>query len=166
MDRVFAATRFPAPQANFFKEYSRYTFKKVAPSQKRRGLIELVVRWIIMLMRDHWCATLLNNMMTRRWLILSGVYQGCRKAPNEYGGVMSLEQHIIEAAEDVVGYCVQQQHKQRQALNFLYADDCTKVLWDIRTCVDTALDLFPVQFSEKAHRTHRRIERSIFCVLG
>eukprot|EP01047_Picozoa_sp_COSAG01_P084383 COSAG01_NODE_18089_length_1101_cov_3.716567_1_plen_66_part_01 len=27
MDRVFAATRTPAPQANFFKEYSRYTLK-------------------------------------------------------------------------------------------------------------------------------------------
>jgi hypothetical protein len=122
-----------------------------------------LVQWIIMLMRDHWCAAILNEELTRRWLILSGVYQGCRKAPTEYGGVMSLEQHIVAASEEIVGYYVPQQHGQRQALNFLYADDCSKVLWDTRTCVDTALDLEVVwsagtggKHSEEKQRTSGR----------
>jgi hypothetical protein len=37
MDRVFSPTRFLAPQANFFKEYSRYTLKKSAPLSKEEG---------------------------------------------------------------------------------------------------------------------------------
>eukprot|EP01047_Picozoa_sp_COSAG01_P094675 COSAG01_NODE_25538_length_741_cov_1.563863_1_plen_166_part_00 len=95
-----------------------------------------LVQWIIMLMRDHWCAAILNDVLTWSWLILSGVYQGCRKAPNEYGGVVGLEQHIVAAAEEIIGYHVQLQHEQQQALMFLYADDCSKVLRDIRACVD------------------------------
>ena len=44
MDRVFAATRFLAPQANFFKEYSRYTFKKSALLSKEEGTPEIISR--------------------------------------------------------------------------------------------------------------------------
>ena len=44
MDRVFAVTKFPAPQAIFFKKYSRYTLKKSGPLSKEEGTPEIISR--------------------------------------------------------------------------------------------------------------------------
>jgi hypothetical protein len=40
----FCGNGTPAPQANFFKEYSRYTFKKSAPLSKEEGTPEIISR--------------------------------------------------------------------------------------------------------------------------
>eukprot|EP01047_Picozoa_sp_COSAG01_P004822 COSAG01_NODE_160_length_23692_cov_9.703599_28_plen_199_part_00 len=41
----------PAPQANFFKEYSRYTFKKSAPLSKEEGTPEIISRPAILFLK-------------------------------------------------------------------------------------------------------------------
>eukprot|EP01049_Picozoa_sp_SAG25_P020756 SAG25_NODE_7314_length_488_cov_15.012853_1_plen_90_part_10 len=40
----FSPNGIPAPQANFFKEYSRYTFKKSALLSKEEGTPEIISR--------------------------------------------------------------------------------------------------------------------------